>query len=262
MLRYGVTFALGEIFFTHFHADHFLGVTGLMRTLGLQGRTEPLRLVGPRGAKRLLAQALSLGVERQAFEAEIVEVEPGQVVARPGYELRVFAVEHGGGAVGYALVEDERLGRFDPERARALGVPEGPLWGKLQRGQAVELPDGSRVGPETIVGPRRPGRKLVYSGDTRPCAATVEAAGGADLLVHEATFGEEERERAKETAHATAREAAEVARAAGVRRLALTHLSARYSRDPSTLVDEARAVFPETVVAKDGLEIEIPFADA
>jgi ribonuclease Z len=261
MLRYGVTFALSEIYFTHFHADHFLGLIGLVRTLGLQGRTDPLRLFGPRGAKKLLTQALTLGVERQAFDAEIVEVEAGQVLAREGYELRVFAVEHGGGAVGYALAEGERLGRFDPDRARALGVPEGPLWGKLQRGQAVELPDGRSVEPDTIVGPRRRGRTLVYSGDSRPCAGTVEAARGADLLVHEATFGEEERDRAKETAHATAKEAAEVAKLAGVRRLVLTHLSARYSRDPSVLLQEARAVFPETIVAKDGMEIEVPLQD-
>jgi len=262
MMRYGVTFAFGDIFFTHFHGDHFLGVIGLVRTLGLQGRTEPLRLVGPRGAKKLLGEALALGVERQPFPVEIAEVEAGQVQKREGYELRVFDVEHGGGAIGYALVENERLGRFDPDRARALGVPEGPLWGKLQRAQAVRLDDGREVTPETIVGPPRPGRKLVYSGDTRPCASTVEAARGADLLVHEATFSEEERDRARETAHATAKEAAEVAKAAGVRKLVLTHLSARYSRDSAALLDEARAVFPETVVAKDGLEIEVPFADA
>jgi len=261
MMRYGVPFGLNEVFFTHFHADHFLGVIGLVRTLGLQGRTGVLRLVGPRGAKRLLGQALALGVERQVFEVEIVEVEPGQVLARDGYDLTAFAVEHGGGAVGYALAEKERLGRFDPDRARSLGVPEGPLWGRLQRGQAVRLEDGREVTSETIVGPPRPGRKLVYSGDTRPCAATIEAACGADLLVHEATFTEEEKDRAKETAHATAREAAEVAKLAGARRLVLTHLSARYSRDPAPLLEEARAVFAETVVAKDGLEIEVPFTD-
>ena len=261
MMRYGVTFALGEVFFTHYHADHFLGIIGLVRTLGLQGRTEPMRLVGPKGGAKLLGQALALGVERPVFPVEIVEVEPDQVMPRDGYDLKVFAVEHGGGAVGYALVEKNRLGRFDPDRARELGVPEGPLWGKLQRGQTVTLDDGRAVTAETIVGPPRPGRTLVYSGDTRPCAATVEVARGADLLVHEATFGEEEKDRARDTAHATAREAAEVAKMAGVRRLVLTHLSARYSRDPATLADEARAVFPETVVAKDGFEIEVPFPD-
>ncbi|MBI4541558.1 MAG: ribonuclease Z [Gemmatimonadetes bacterium] len=261
MMRYGVAFGLSEVFFTHFHADHFLGVIGLVRTLGLQGRSDPMRLVGPKGAKRILGQALQLGVERPPFEVEIVEVEPDEVIAKEGYDLRVFAADHGSHAVGYALVEKDRLGRFDPERARAAGVPEGPLWGKLQRGQVVTLESGAVVGPETIVGPQRPGRKVVYSGDTRPVPALVEVARRADLLVHEATFGEEERERAKETGHSTAREAAELARAAAVRRLVLTHLSARYSRDATPLLEEARAVFPETGVAKDGLEIDVPFRE-
>jgi ribonuclease Z len=261
MMRYGVSFALSEVFFTHFHADHFLGLTGLIRTLGLQGRAEPMTCYGPKGAQRVLGGALALGVERATFEVRVVELEPGQSLARGDYEIRAFGVQHGGGALGFALVEQDRLGRFDPDRARELGVPEGPLWGQLARGATVTLDDGRAVGPETIVGPPRPGRKLVYTGDTRPCPAVVEAAAGADLLVHEATFGDEEADRAKETGHSTAREAAQVALAAGVRKLALTHLSARYSRDAGPLLEEARAVFAETVVAKDGLEIEVPFRE-
>jgi ribonuclease Z len=261
MMRYGASFALSDIFFTHYHADHYLGLIGLVRTLGLQGRTEPMRFFGPKGGKRILGAALGMGVERATFEAEIVEVEPGQTLERGDYDLRVFPVEHGGGAVGYALVEKDRLGRFDPERARELGVPEGPFWGQLQRGRSVQLEDGRTVTPETIVGAPRAGRKLVYTGDTRPCAATIEIAQGADLLIHEATFGEEEAERAKETLHATAQEAAQVAKLAGVRKLLLTHLSARYSRDPGQLLEEAKAVFPETVIAKDGLEIMVPYRE-
>ena len=261
MLRYGASFALSDIFFSHFHADHYLGLIGLVRTLGLQGRTEPMRLFGPRGAKKLLGAALAMGVERHGFPCEVIEVEPGQPLKRDGYELRAFAVEHGAGALGWALVEEDRLGRFDPERARELGVPEGPLWGKLQRSQGVTLDDGRVVTPETIVGPPRAGRKLVYSGDTRPCAATIEAAAGADLLIHEATFGAEEADRATETLRATAGEAAQVAKLAGVKKLALTHLSARYSRDAAPLLEEAKLVFPETVVAKDGMVIDVPFRD-
>jgi ribonuclease Z len=280
MMRYGMSFALSEIFFTHFHADHFLGVIGLIRTLGLQARAEPMRLYGPKGAKKLLTQALQLGVERVPFDVEIVEVKPGQVMRdagtgkrdasdkrdagsgmRDGYEIHVFGTEHGGGSVGYALREHERRGRFDVGKARAAGIPEGPLWGKLSKGETVQLPDGRTVGPEGIVGANRPGRLVVFTGDTRPCAAVVDAAQGADLLIHEATFGEEEKERAKETGHSTAREAAQVALAAKARRLVLSHVSARYSISAEELVKEAREVFRETTVAKDGMTIEVPFAD-
>ncbi len=261
MMRFGVSFALRDIFFTHFHADHFLGVIGLMRTLGLQGREEPMRLWGPKGAKQVLQTALTLGVERVPFEVAIEELKPGQVLPRDGYALHVFATEHGGGSVGYALVEAERFGRFDPEKARALGIPEGPLWGKLQRGESIELADGRQLTADGVVGPRRPGRKVVLTGDTRPVASVVDAAQGADLLVHEATFGEEDKERAVETNHSTAREAAQVALAAKVRRLVLNHLSARYSISADELVKEAREVFPEVAAAKDGMTVEIPFPD-
>jgi ribonuclease Z len=261
MMRYGVSFALNDIFFTHFHGDHFLGVIGLVRTLGLQGREEPLRLWGPRGAKQVLANALLLGVERVPFNVAVEEVKVGEVVQRDGYGIHVFATEHGGGSVGYALVENERFGRFDPEKARALGIPEGPLWGKLQRGEAIELPDGRRLTSDVCVAPKRPGRKVVITGDTRPCASVVDAALGADLLVHEATFGEEEKERAKETMHSTARDAAQVALAAKVRKLVINHLSARYSISAEELVKEAREVFPNVVAAKDGMTVDVPFPD-
>jgi ribonuclease Z len=266
MMRFGVSFALSEIFFTHFHADHFLGVIGLIRTLGLQARAEPMRLYGPRGAKKLLTQALQLGVEKVPFDVEICEVKAGDVIGsdrapRTAYQIAVFATEHGGGSVGYALREHERRGRFDVDKARAAGIPEGPLWGKLTRGETVGLPDGRTVGPEEFVGPKRPGRLVVFTGDTRACASVVDAAQGADLLIHEATFGEEEKERAKETGHSTAREAAQVALAAKARRLVLSHVSARYSISADELVKEAREVFKETVVAKDGLTIEVPFSD-
>jgi len=267
MMRYGTSFALAEIFFTHFHADHFLGVIGLIRTLGLQGHDKPLRLYGPRGAKKVLSAAISLGVERVPFPIEIEEVKPGVVLRdagggrRDGYEIHVFPTEHGGGSVGYAVREHERRGRFDPDKARAAGIPEGPLWGKLTKGEAIELPDGRRLSADGFVGPKRPGRLVVITGDTRPCAAVVDAAQGADLLVHEATFGDEEKDRAKETGHSTAQEAAQVALAAHAKKLVLSHVSARYSVSAEELVKEAREVFRETVVAKDGMTIEVPFQD-
>jgi ribonuclease Z len=261
MMRYHVSFALNDIFFTHFHADHLIGVIGLLRTMALQGREEPLKLWGPRGGARVLRTATSFGADRPTFPVEIAELEPGQRIERNGYEISSFAVDHGGPpSFGYALVERERKGRFNPDRARELGVPEGPLWGRIHRGLAVTLDDGRTIDPQELVGPPRPGRRVIITGDTRPCESTLEAARGADLLVHEATFGDEEAERATQTGHSTAREAAGIARAAGVRKLVLTHFSARYSRDASELEREARTVFDAVVVGKDGLEVEVPFS--
>jgi ribonuclease Z len=269
MMRFGVGFSLSEIFISHYHADHFLGLIGLARTLGLQGRTEPLHVYGPKGAKRVLGGALSVGVERAPFPVEIHEIAAGDVLQRSDYDLEIFAVEHGRHAVGFALREHERLGRFDPEKARELGIPEGPLWGRIHRGETVEFdataPDGSterrRVAAADLVGPARPGRALVYTGDTRPCESVVDASTGADLLIHEATFGQEERDRAKDTDHSTAVEAAQVALASGAKRLVLTHLSARYSAMPEALREEAAAVFPATIVAKDGMTVEVGFSE-
>lgn len=260
MMRYGIGFSLADIFFTHYHTDHVVGAIGLLRTLALQGRSEPMRLWGPTGAERMLGRVVSFGFDRLSFPVEITELAPDTRVQRDGYTIHAYPVSHGPArALGYAIVEEERKGRFDPEEAARLGVPEGPLWGQLHRGLTVTLPDGRTVSPETIVGARRPGRRVVITGDTRPCEATIEVARDADLLVHEATFGEEEAERARETGHSTAREAAEVAKAAGVRRLALTHVSARYSRDATELHREAKAVFRDVTIAKDGLELDVPF---
>ncbi len=258
MMRYGISFALSRIFFTHMHADHMLGVIGLCRTLALGGRTEPMHLYGPPGADELLRRAIRLGTEKQPFPIEVTEITPGDVIEHDQYSLVTFAVDHAGkSAMGYALIEHERLGRFDPARARAMGVPEGPMWGELHRGRSVTLPDGRTVTAESLVGPSRPGRRVVLTGDSRPCEATITAAADADLLVHEATFSDEEGPRAVETGHSTAREAAEVAAKAGVKRLVLTHFSARYTRDAAELEKEARAVFAESYVARDGLELEI-----
>jgi ribonuclease Z len=261
MMRYGVGFSFRELFFTHYHSDHLLGVIGLFRTMGLMDRKEGVTLYGPKGAQRILGGALAVGIERTRFPVEIVEVKPGERLRRGEYEISVFATEHRADTVGYAVVEHDRLGRFDPDRARELGIPEGPLWGRIHKGNPVTLPDGRTVEPGELVGPTRPGRTVVISGDTRPHPAVVAAARGADLLVHEATFGEDERDRAVETGHSTAREAAAVAAEAGVRRLVLTHVSARYSREAPELLAEAQAVFPETIVARDGLAVEVPFPD-
>jgi ribonuclease Z len=262
MMRYGISFALQDIFFTHMHADHLLGVIGLIRTMALQGRTDSLRLWGPKGTARVLKRVEGLGFERATFPVEILEIDDGQQIDRMGYAIKAFAVDHRGAmSLGFAIVEEERKGRFNPDKARELGIPEGPLWGRLHRGLSITLDDGRTVEPSVLVGTKRSGRTVVITGDTRPCAATVAASQNADLLIHEATFGDEEAERAIETGHSTAREAAQIAGEAGVRRLVLTHFSARYSRDPSDLEQQARSLFPSTSIGKDGMEIDVPFRE-
>ena len=260
MMRYATGFAIDDIFFTHLHADHFLGLTGLLRTMGLQGRTEAMRLWSPPGGERILHEAVNLGVERVPFGVEVRELRPGESVPREGYDIVTFAARHGGPSLGFALIEHDRLGRFDPVRAKALGVPEGPLFGELHRGESVTV-EGREIAAHEVVGPPRPGRRVVYTGDTRPCPETIRIAAAADLLIHDATFCDEEIDRARKTGHSTAREAATVARKAGVARLVLTHLSARYADDPRPLEKEARSVFRSAVVAYDGLQIEVPFPE-
>ena len=249
---------LHEIFLTHFHADHFLGLPGMLKTFALRGRELPLTLYGPRGLEELL-QSLRRIFGRLTFEVGVVELAPDAALPRHGYELRTFPARHGRDALGYALVEEERPGRFDVEAAEALGVPFGRERGALQNGTAVTLADGRIVTPEQVVGEARPGRKIVFTGDTAPSDLVVAAAFGADLLVHEATFCEDEADRARETEHSTALEAARVARDANVRLLALTHSSSRYGG--GDVEREARAVFPDTVVPRDFDLIEVPFPE-
>jgi ribonuclease Z len=259
MMRYGTGFATHDIFFTHLHADHFLGVTGLLRTMGLQGREETMRLWAPEGSAGILRDAVNLGMERLPFPIDITELKPGDRVPGSGFDIVSYRSQHGR-SLGYALIEAPRLGRFNPDRARQAGVPEGPLFGRLHKGEDVVV-DGRLVTAAELVGPPRPGRRIVYTGDTRPCKETLHVAEHADLLIHEATFGHEEVDRARETNHSTARQAADLARRAGVHRLVLTHLSARYSDDVRPLEREARDVFRNAVVAYDGLVVDVPFRD-
>jgi ribonuclease Z len=260
MMLYTVGFTVGDIYLTHMHADHYLGTVGLLRTMSLQGREEPLRVFAPPGGDVLLNEAVGLELDDLTFPVEITPLAAPAEVRHDGYSILAYKVNHPGGANGYALREDTRPGRFYPEKARELGVPEGPLFGRLQQGEPVRLEDGREVTPDQVLGPARPGRTLVYTGDTRPCESTVEVAAGCDLLIHEATFSEEEVERAARTGHSTAKQAGEIAKQAGALRLALTHLSARYSERPYVLEKEAKRACPdgcEVVVAYDGLEIEV-----
>jgi ribonuclease Z len=249
---------LREVFLTHYHADHYLGLPGMLKTFSLRGRELPITIYGPRGLTDLFA-ALRRIFGKLTYPYELVELQPGDVVDRGDYRIVTFKVTHGVPALGYALVEEPRPGRFDVATADRLGVPPGPDRGRLQAGEAVALDDGSVVTPDQVLGPPRAGRKVLITGDTAPSLGYLELAQGAELLVHEATFCEEERERAHETSHSTAREAAQVAKAAGVRMLALTHLSSRYF-GPEVL-REAREFFADTVVPRDFDVIEIPFPE-
>jgi ribonuclease Z len=249
---------LAEIFLTHYHADHYLGLPGMLKTFALRGREVPLTLYGPRGLDELL-RTLRRIFGRLTYPVDTVELEPGAALARDGYRIEAFAVDHGVPAVGYALVEDVRPGRFDVDVATGLGVPDGPARGLLQRGEQVTLADGRSVSPDDVLGPARAGRKVVLSGDTAPAASVVEAADGAELLVHEATFLADERPRARETSHSTAGEAALVAQEAGVKLLALTHVSTRYFGHQ--VLEEATQVFPASVVPRDFDVVAIPFPE-
>jgi ribonuclease Z len=249
---------LREIFLTHFHADHYLGLPGMLKTYSLRGRELPLTVYGPPGLRSLLTSLRRI-FGRLTYPVQTVELAPGDALDRDGYRLDVFEVDHGVSAIGYALVEHERPGRFDVAAADAFGVPAGPARGVLQRGEILALPDGRAIEPSQVLGPPREGRKLVLTGDTAPAPSVVEAAAGADLLVHEATFLADERQRAHETLHSTAAEAALVAREANVRLLALTHLSTRYFGHE--VVEEARELFADTVVPRDFDLVVLPFRE-
>jgi ribonuclease Z len=242
-----------DVFLTHLHADHWLGLPGMLKTFELRERDKPLTVHGPPPTKAVLERMRPI-FGRPSYGLHIVELEPGQAIERDGYQVIPYPVRHRGPALGYALVEPPRPGRFDVELARRLDVPEGPAFGRLQRGEVV---DGVR--PDQVVGPPRPGRKIVITGDTRPTDATVVAAHRADVLVHEATFAHEDAARAAQTGHSTALQAAQVAADAEVTMLALTHISTRYGG--GQLRDEARAVFPGAVVPRDFDTIDVPLPE-
>jgi ribonuclease Z len=249
---------LPEVFVTHYHADHYLGLPGMLKTFALRGRETPLTVYGPPGLIDLFGSLRRI-FGKLTYELELVELAKGDVLERADYRIAAFGVEHGVSANGYALVEALRPGRFDVEGARTFGVPAGPLYGRLQQGETITLSDGREIRSEQVLGPPRPGRKVVLAGDTRPARAVLEAAEEADVLVHESTFASQERGRADETLHAAAADVAALARAARVKMLALTHLSNRYFGPE--IAREAREVFPETVVPRDFDIIDVRFPE-
>jgi ribonuclease Z len=266
MMRYAAGFDVEHVFLTHLHGDHVLGLPGLVQTWDFNDRESPLSIHAPAGTRSQVERLVSATGTRPSYPVRIHQVEPDDVALdRAEFEVRAVEVDHRTTAVGYALVEDDRKGRFDRETAEEeFGIPPGPKYSRLHEGEPVEH-DGRVVRPEEVVGPPRPGRRLVYTGDTRPCGGVVEAAEGADLLIHDATFADDWTDRARQTAHATAREAAAVANRAGARRLALTHVSSRYAGDGwRQLAAQAREVFDgdRAFVARDGTVAEVPFRDS
>lgn len=248
---------LDEIYLTHFHADHYLGIPGLLKTYDLQDRERPLRIYGPRGLEELFSTMRRI-VGKTRYPVELIELDEGEAVAHDGYELRAFPVRHRVKALGYALVEQDRPGRFDPEAAARLGVESGPEFGALQRGEDVQGANGP-VSPADVLGETRHGRRIVLTGDTAPCDETAGAAESAEVLIHDGSFGDDQRDRAAETGHSTARQAATLAEEAGVKFLALVHASSRYN--VSDLVREAREVFPAAVAPRDFDLVEVPLPE-
>ncbi|MGH9458107.1 MAG: ribonuclease Z [Thermoanaerobaculia bacterium] len=235
---------------THLHGDHVYGLPGLLGTMTLHGREEPLTVCGPPGLRAYLEGVFETTRLRRAYPLEIVEVGEGFSLPRDGYAVRAARLEHSVPTFAFLLVEDDRPGRFDVAAARALGVPDGPLFGRLQAGEDIDLLDGKRVAAAGVTGAPRPGRRIAYCLDTRPCDAAVELARGASILIHEATYGEDLRDEAAARAHSTAAEAAEVAKRAGAARLLLTHFSPRYT-EPEILAAEARRIFTMTDAARE-----------
>jgi ribonuclease Z len=245
------------IFITHLHGDHFLGLVGLVQTLSLMDRTRLLEVYCPEGERGQIESYLQVPHYTLTFDVKVQELKPGEELRRRGYRILTSDVDHPVPALAYAMVEDERPGRFYPEKAAALGVKAGPDFSRLKAGQSVKLRDGRTVKPAQVLGPPRPGRKIVYTGDTRPSEHIVELARGADVLIHDCTLADELAEKAAENFHSTPHGAAEAAKRAGVKQLVLIHMSTRYE-DDSVLLEQAKKTFPNTVVARDLMELEVP----
>lgn len=250
--------SLSSIFVSHFHADHFLGIPGLIQTMSFMGRKEPLLIYGPEGTREFTELFKALGYFNLKYEVRGIQLKPGDVVERENYVIRALKTEHSIPSLGYALIENPRPGRFNREKAIEMGIPPGPLFAKLQKGNPVKV-NGKLVKSEDIMGASRPGRTIVYSGDTRPCEPILEASRGADVLIHDGSFADEMVDWAEESGHSTAGEVAALAKEAEVRKLILTHISSRYTDDAGPLLTDSTKVFENVIIAEDLMEIEIPY---
>jgi ribonuclease Z len=251
---------LDAVFITHLHGDHFLGLAGLVQTMSLMDRERKLEVYCPKGEGERIKDYLQIPYYTLTFEVDVRELGAGGEIKRRGYRIMTSDVDHPVPTLAYALVEDERPGRFYHEKATALGVNPGPDFSRLKSGESVRLSDGRVVKPKQVLGSPRPGRKVVYVGDTRPCESVVELARDADVLIHDCTLADELADRAAESAHSTPSEAAKVAKQANVRQLVLIHISPRYG-DDAPLLEQARKIFPTTVVARDLMELDVGFRE-
>ncbi|VVB85012.1 Ribonuclease Z [uncultured archaeon] len=260
MMRAKTGMKINSIFITHFHADHFLGIPGLIQTMSFNGRTEPLDIYGPEWTGHMVHLLIELGYYKLGFEINAHELKDGEILDRGEYFIKTVATDHGIPSLGYVFYEKKRTGRFNRERAIELGVPAGPLFSRLQRGEPVSI-NGRTVMPSEVIGESRHGRKIVYSGDTRPCESIARESIGADLLIHDGTLADELKDWALETKHSTSGEAALLAKEAKVKQLILTHISSRYSESTDILYSDAKSVFPGVRLAEEFMELEIPFQD-
>ncbi|MFH0816892.1 MAG: ribonuclease Z [Methanobacteriota archaeon] len=257
LMRTSVSFMkISKVFVTHFHGDHFLGLPGLIQSMALNDRKEPLEIYGPTGVVELMKSLLGLGYFKPTFEVCVEELEPGERVTFERYSVSCALGDHTVPCYSYAIEESQRPGKFNKTKALELGIPEGPMFSKLQSGESVTLADGKVVEPSMVLGSPRKGRKLVFSGDTKPCDSVEALAGGCDLLIHDATAAADNEDKANTYGHASARQAAALASKAGAKMLALVHVSPRYD-DASPLLEEAKAVHPNCILPKDLDEVEV-----
>lgn len=249
---------IDAIFITHFHGDHFLGIPGLVQTMSLMDRERVLKIYGPPQTEKRISTLLRVPTYTLKFDIEIHNLEPGEVIEREGYRIETARIDHSSPGIAYALVEDQRPGKFYPEKAKDLGLEPGPEYSRLQKGESIELSDGRTVDPSQVLGPPRPGRKVVYSGDTRPSEEILELSKNADVLIHDGTFASDLEEEAQDGGHSTVQDAAKIAKRARVKQLILTHASPRYT-DVSNLEHEAQEIFPSSIFARDLMEYEVEF---
>jgi len=265
MMRARTGFAVDAVFISHWHADHFLGLFGLAHTLSFMGRTEPLAVYGPEGVHEFSELVRRLSRFTLGFPMHAAELKPGSEVRFPSFTVTAFGTQHGMPGIGFVLREDARPGRFNRERAIELGIPPGPLFGRLQRGETVSVVrngEAVAIPPDQVLGPPRPGRSVVYTGDTRPIHGQIgEVARGADLLIHDATFEDADADRAREVFHSTAGEAGETAAALGVQRLALVHIISRYTSAGNHVRDAKKKYGGEVTAPSDLTVIELPFRE-